>query len=187
VALKNGMNMRLLFEQISSIKDNIQLPIVLMGYLNPVFQFGMDNFLAKCEETGIQHVILPDMSVEIYERFYQTSFEKYNISNCFLITTQTPENILNKVKMYSSNSFVYLVSSNSTTGEKDEFVLAEQSKIAHIKDFLSGIPLFIGFGIRNKQDIEIVHQHADGAIIGSAFIKSIEHNSSELFLTNLKD
>jgi tryptophan synthase alpha chain len=66
-------------------------------------------------------------------------------------------------------------------------VLAEQSKIAHIKDFLSGIPLFIGFGIRNKQDIEIVHQHADGAIIGSAFIKSIEHNSSELFLTNLKD
>jgi tryptophan synthase alpha chain len=119
VALKNGMNMRLLFEQISSIKDNIQLPIVLMGYLNPVFQFGMDNFLAKCEETGIQHVILPDMSVEIYERFYQTSFEKYNISNCFLITTQTPENILNKVKMYSSNSFVYLVSSNSTTGEKD--------------------------------------------------------------------
>jgi tryptophan synthase alpha chain len=185
IALKNGMNLDVLFKQLSERDSSIQIPLVLMGYLNPVLQYGLERFLTRCNEVGVKHVILPDMSVEIYERFYHETFYKFGVKNCFLITTITPEHILDKVKKYGEGTFVYLVSSNATTGSQGEFVLNETDKIAKIKGYLGNIPLFIGFGIKKQTDVKQVFEHADGAIVGSAFLQAIERGEADRFLSEL--
>lgn len=186
VALKEGMNMEILFQQLEAVKDSISVPLVLMGYLNPVLQYGLDLFLQKAKAVGVRHLILPDMSIELYERFYQQHFDRHELSCCFLITNTTRNELVERIAKVSKNSFVYLVSSNSTTGMKQDFSLKADENISRIKTILGDIPLFIGFGISKSEDVERVHDIADGAIVGSALIKAIEKGERDRFLNELK-
>jgi tryptophan synthase alpha chain len=182
IALKNGMNLEILFEQLSMRKMNI--PIVMMGYVNPVIAFGLELFLKKCQEVKVQTVILPDMSLEIYERFYQSLFEKYKVYPCFLITPKTDDERIQRIAKLCRKSFVYLVSSNSTTGSKNDLSM-DKKLFKRIKELCSTTPLFIGFGIKTRRDVENVYEVADGAIIGSAFLNAISKGTEEQFLESL--
>ena len=182
IAINNGMNLSLLFDQLKNIKT--KTPLVLMGYLNPVLNFGIEKFVIACKECGISSVILPDMSLEIYERFYQSIFEQYELPVSFLITPHTEISRMKKIAKECRKSFVYLVSSNSTTGTDSKLTLNEDS-LNSIYDLMGETPLMIGFGIQTKVDIENVHQFADGAIIGSAYLKALEFGNPEVFLKNL--
>ena len=182
IAIKNGMNIPLLFAQIETIETNT--PLVLMGYLNPVINYGVERFAVACKKNKISSVILPDMSVEIYERFYQSIFEKEGVSISFLITPETELNRVKKIAKHCEKSFVYLVSSNSTTGTNSTLNF-ENEKINVIRKALDQTPLMIGFGIKTKQDIDKVHQVADGAIIGSAYLKALEFGDEKQFLESI--
>jgi len=178
IALQNGMNMDVMFNQLHSIKNEVKIPLVIMGYLNPVLQFGLENFLEKCKAQNIASVILPDMSVEIYERFYKTQFEKYEIPVSFLITPFTSVERIKKIAELSKNSFVYLVSNASITGENKNIGSDLVEKYQEIKVLCNETPLMLGFGISTKEDILKAHKYCDGAIIGSAYIKSLKENFS---------
>jgi len=180
IAINNGMNLPLLFEQLRIIET--KTPLVLMGYLNPVLNFGIERFVLSCKECGIASVILPDMSLEIYERFYQSIFEEHQLPVSFLITPHTEVSRIQKIAKQGENSFVYLVSSNSTTGTGAKLDL-NNKRLKSIYDLMEGTPLMIGFGIKTKVDIENVHQFADGAIIGSAYLKALEFGKEEEFLS----
>lgn len=182
IAINNGMNLPLLFDQLNSIKTKI--PLVLMGYLNPVLNFGIEKFVIASKECGISSVILPDMSLEIYERFYQSIFEQYELPVSFLITPHTEISRIKKIAKECSRSFMYLVSSNSTTGTGSKLTLNEDS-LKSIYGLIEGTPLMIGFGIKTKADIENVHQFADGAIIGSAYLQALEKGREVEFLERL--
>ncbi|MDX2359993.1 MAG: tryptophan synthase subunit alpha [Crocinitomicaceae bacterium] len=180
VALNNGMNLDILFEQLSSRSTSV--PIVLMGYLNPVIAYGMERFLENCESVGVASVILPDMSVEIYERFYQKQFENYGITPAFLITpTTNPERVQHIAKL-CVRSFVYLVSSNATTGGLSNF---NQEQFSKMKSLCGTTPLFVGFGIKTKDDVQKVQSCVDGAIIGSAYLKAVAKNEELDFLRKI--
>lgn len=182
IAINNGMNLPLLFKQLRSVET--KTPLVLMGYLNPVLNFGIEKFVLSCKDCGIASVILPDMSLEIYERFYQSIFEQNELSVSFLITPHTEVSRIQKIAKQCKNSFVYLISSNSTTGAGAKLELNDE-KIESIYALMKGTPLMIGFGIKTKSDIENVHQFADGAIIGSAYLKALEYGKEEEFLSML--
>ena len=185
IALKNGMQMDLLFEQLHSIKDEVKIPLVLMGYLNPVLQYGLDKFLSKCKEMNIESVILPDMSVEIYERFYKDLFDEYGISVSFLITPETDGKRIKKAVEMSQNSFVYLVSQSSITGGDSSITKEMNQKYASVKNLCGEVPLMLGFGIKSKKDILKAHENCDGAIIGSAYLKSLKKGDQVRFLDEL--
>ena len=159
-------------------------PLVLMGYINPVLNYGMENFVKSCKERQIASVILPDMSVEIYERFYQEIFESNDLPVTFLITPDTTHARILKIARHCKSSFVYLVSGNSTTGKASDLQLNTE-KIREIKEILGITPLMIGFGIKSKEDILRVQEFADGAIIGSAYLKALENGKEEEFLSML--
>ena len=185
IALKNGMQMDLLFEQLHSIKDEVKIPLVLMGYLNPVLQYGLEKFLSKCKEMNIASVILPDMSVEIYERFYKDLFDEYGISVSFLITPETDETRIKKVVEMSENSFVYLVSQSSITGGNTSITKEMNQKYHSIKKLCDEVPLMLGFGIKNRQDVIKAHENCDGAIVGSAYFKALKNGEEKEFLEEL--
>ena len=182
IALRNGMQMDVLFEQLKRIETKI--PIVLMGYLNPVLRYGLDRFLNACSKVKIASVILPDLSIEIYERDYQKKFELYGIYPSFLITPATTEDRVEKIAALCENSFVYLVSGNATTGGKNK-LKDNMEDYRRLKKICGRTPLFIGFGIKTKEDVSHVHTVADGAIIGSAFLKAVENRSEEQFIESL--
>lgn len=185
IALANGMQMDLLFEQLDSIKDQVKIPLVMMGYLNPVLQYGLDKFLMKCKEQNIASVILPDMSLEIYERFHKKQFEQIGISVSFLITPLTQDDRIKKIAEASKNSFVYLVSKTSITGEKNDIDSKLVARYQEIKVLCAETPVMLGFGISTLKDIEKAHVHCDGAIIGSAFLKAVEKDSLVAFLDEI--
>ena len=170
VALENGMNLKLLFDQLKSIEPD--LPLVLMGYLNPVMAYGLKPFLKDCQECDIQAVILPDLSPEIYERFYQNEFTKYGVSPVLLITPSSTEDRIRNAAKLCSNSFVYLVSSHSITGGASTWTEEQLKSFESIVSKCGNTPVFIGFGIRTKDDIRKVHSVCNGAIIGSAYLKA---------------
>ena len=182
-ALQNGMTLSILFEQLNEIRKNVSIPLILMGYLNPILQYGIKNFVHKCVETGIDGVIIPDLPPEIYIKEYKSLFEKNNLSNILLITPDTkPE----RVKFIDSIStgFIYLVSSSSTTGKKASFNIGSFSKLE-----LSSIdnPVLIGFGITDRESFTKACSIADGAIIGSAFIKAISNGIPEDTISHFID
>lgn len=183
-ALQNGMNLEKLFDQLLTVKD-VPTNKVLMGYLNPVLCYGMERFLSRCVETDVSGVILPDISIEIYERFYAASFEKFGIQCIFLITADTPEERLKRIAQHTKKGFVYLTSSNQTTGSQDAFSLVNREKMAELRTIFGATPIFIGFGIKNKKMVEQVQSLADGAIIGSAYIQAIEKNQDKAFLQEI--
>ncbi len=184
LALSNGMNLEILFQQLESIQDKVKIPLVLMGYLNPVLQFGLEKFLQKCQNLNISNLIIPDISFEIYTFKYKELFEKYKIELCFLITPNTSNKRIELISKKCKNGFIYLVSQNATTGqEKGEKDLS--NRYEEIKLLCKNVPLMMGFGISDKQGIKKAHQYCDGAIIGSAYLKALENNFQEKFMADL--
>ena len=176
IALENGMNLKLLFEQLYTIKESNQKPLIMMGYWNSVLQFGVENFLKACVKANISGAILPDLPLEIYERKYQTLFESYNIPMVFLITPQTSEERIRKIDKLSK-AFIYAVSSSSTTGNKTG-IEGAKNYLIRIKGYGLTNPIITGFNIKNKEDYQFACQFTQGVVIGSAFIKAIQQNGS---------
>lgn len=175
-ALKNGMSSNLLFEQLQNIRQTVKIPLIIMGYFNPILQFGVENFLKKCRETGIDGLIIPDLPLEIYISEYKNLFEKYGIEIIFLITPQTSAERIRHIDAHS-NSFIYMVSSAGVTGSKDSF---DQSQLDYFKRIAAmnlKNPQIIGFGISNKITFGQATKHQKGAIIGSSFIKFLSNNT----------
>lgn len=172
MALKNGMTLHLLFEQLKEIRKSVTIPLILMGYLNPVMQYGIDAFCKKCHETGIDGTIIPDLPLEIYEREYKAIFEENSLCNIFLITPQTSDERIIKIDS-ASTGFVYMVSSSSTTGVKDGTDQVQIAYFERIRKMNLRSKRLIGFGISDKASFENASAYANGAIIGSAFIKAL--------------
>lgn len=176
VALKNGMNLDLLFEQTKEMRKKISMPVVLMGYLNPLLQYGVEKFLQKASANGFDALIIPDLPIREYEMEFKGLFEKYGLQNIFLITPQTPEARVKRIDEISS-AFIYLVSSASTTGAKDRFSNEQEAYFKRIASYKLKNPLLAGFGISNRRTFEQACANANGAIIGSAFIKALQSES----------
>ncbi len=174
-ALKNGMTTTVLFEQLKDIRKTVTIPLIAMGYFNPMLQYGVEAFCAKCKEIGIDGLIIPDLPVDVYQEEYQTIFEKYGLINVFLITPQTSDERIRFIDSVS-NGFIYMVSSASTTGAKSGFGNAQSNYFERIAAMNLKNPQIVGFGISNKQTFQQATQQARGAIIGSAFIKHISTN-----------
>ena len=172
VALNNGMSVRVLFEQLKDIRQSVDVPLILMGYLNPVLQYGIEAFCQRCQEIGIDGLILPDLPLGVYEEEYQSLFEASNLHNIFLITPQTSEERLRQIDQASSG-FIYMVSSNSTTGAKAGVTEVQNKYFERIKAFNLSNPCLIGFGISNADTFRNACHYANGAIIGSAFVNTL--------------
>ena len=173
IALRNGMTIQVLFEQLQNIRQKINIPLVLMGYLNPVLQFGVEDFCEKCAEVGIDGLILPDLPLQEYEEQYKSLFEKYNLYPIFLITPQTSEARIKKIDSLSKG-FIYVVSQASTTGAKLGVSEEQEAYFRRIQAMQLQNPLQVGFGIADADSFQKACQYAQGAIIGSAFIKYIQ-------------
>lgn len=173
IALKNGMTVSLLFEQLKDLKSKIQIPVYLMGYLNPVLQYGVERFCKACQKVGIKGVIIPDLPVAEYEQQYKKVFEDHGIAFVFMITPQTNIERIRKIDGLSKD-FIYLLSSPSVTGQK--LTLSEETLnyFQRIQAMSLKAPLIVGFGIRDHHTFQAATTYADGAIVGSAFVKLLE-------------
>lgn len=176
-ALENGMSLKKLLNELKNIRQDVKIPLLLMGYFNTVLQFGVEAFCKQIAEIGIDGVILPDMPLEVYEEAYQAIFEKYGITPVFLVTPGTSEERIRKTESLS-NGFIYMVSSASTTGTKSGFNAGSISYFKRIADMQLKVPVLTGFGISNKTTFEQATQYSAGAIIGSAFVKTLEGKGS---------
>jgi len=177
-ALKNGMNTALLFEQLKDIRKSVSIPLIVMGYFNPVLQYGVEEFCAKCEQVGIDGLILPDLPLDVYKEEYQAIFIKHGLLNVFLITPQTSEERIRAIDD-TSEGFIYMVSSASTTGAKQGFGTEQSTYFDRIANMQLKNPQIVGFGISNAETFRQATQKAKGAIIGSAFIKHLTKNGIE--------
>jgi tryptophan synthase alpha chain len=172
-ALVNGMNLRLLFNQLRDIRKRISIPLLLMGYLNPVLQYGMDNFVKDCSRIGIDGTILPDLPLEIFLDEYKTVYNRYGLYNVFLATPQTSDSRYRLLDQESSG-FLYMVSASATTGAKKGFEDYQQKYFERIRDLNLKLPRLIGFGISSNKTFVHACKYANGTIIGSAFVKLLE-------------
>jgi tryptophan synthase alpha chain len=177
IALKNGMTLHLLFNQLEKIRDQVSIPLIMMGYFNPIMQFGIENFCQKCQKTGIDGAIIPDLPMDVYENDYKELFEKYNLVNIFLITPQTPELRIRRIDSLSSG-FIYMVSSSSTTGIKTNVIDSQSDYFRRIRAMKLHAKLLAGFGISDRSSFEKACAYTSGAIIGSAFIKALSREGT---------
>ena len=168
-ALRNGMSMKLLFEQLKNIRKDVDLPLILMGYLNPIMQFGFENFCRYCLETGIDGVIIPDLPFEDYIREYKPVADQYDMQIILLITPETSEERIRLIDEHT-DSFIYMVSSAATTGAQKSFNEQKLAYFRKIDAMQLKNPRLIGFGISNRETLEAAWANAQGAIIGSKFI-----------------
>jgi tryptophan synthase alpha chain len=171
-ALENGINLDIIFEQLKTIKGTNKTPLVAMGYLNQLLKYGEDKFCEACVACGIDTVILPDLPMVEFENHYQQLFEKYGITNVFLITPHTSEDRIRKIDSYSK-AFIYVVASASITGAKGEISDSQIEYFERIKGMNLQSKLVIGFGISDKATFDTACTYSNGAIVGSAFIKHI--------------
>lgn len=186
-ALKNGMSTELLFQQLTNIRESVQIPLIIMGYFNPMLQFGVEKFCQKCQEVGIDGLIIPDLPLKIYESDYKELFEKHDLKNIFLITPQTSDERILKIDNLS-NSFIYMVSSSSVTGNQVGFNEIQENYFERIASLNLKNPQIIGFGISDKTTFQQATKHQKGAIIGSGFINFIKKNSVEsisIYINNI--
>tara|TARA_B110000483_G_scaffold46940_1_gene58562 strand:- start:296 stop:1063 length:768 start_codon:yes stop_codon:yes gene_type:complete len=174
-ALENGINLDIIFEQLKTIKGTNKTPLVAMGYLNQLLKYGEDKFCEACVACGIDTVILPDLPMVEFENHYQQLFEKYGITNVFLITPHTSEDRIRKIDSYSK-AFIYVVASASITGAKGEISDSQIKYFERIKGMNLQSKLVIGFGISDKATFDTACAYSNGAIVGSAFIKHIGTN-----------
>ncbi|MGO1242561.1 MAG: tryptophan synthase subunit alpha [Sphingobacterium sp.] len=168
-ALENGMTVQTLFDQLQELSTRVTIPVFLMGYFNPVLQFGVENFCKSCREVGVTGVIIPDLPLYEYEELYQETFMKYGISNVFLVTPQTSDERIRKIDNLS-NSFIYLLSSNATTGKNLHVNNQAELYFERLKSMKLKSPLVIGFGISDAKTFQKATDYATGAIIGTAFV-----------------
>ncbi|MBK9225126.1 MAG: tryptophan synthase subunit alpha [Flavobacterium sp.] len=174
-ALYNGMTTKLLFEQLTGIRQTVKIPLIIMGYFNPMLQYGVEEFCKKCSEIGIDGLIIPDLPVDIYAENYKAIFEKYGLINVFLITPQTSDERIRFIDSVS-NGFIYMVSSASVTGSQSGFGNTQEDYFKRIAAMNLKNPQIVGFGINNRDTFTQATQYAKGAIIGSAFIKNLTTN-----------
>ncbi len=177
-ALHNGMTTEVLFDQLKNVRETVNIPLIMMGYFNPVMQYGVEAFCKKCQEIGIDGLILPDLPVYEYTSQYKAIFEKYGLVNVFLITPQTSEERVRYIDEIS-DGFIYMVSSASVTGAKNSFGNAQSEYFERIDAMNLKTPKVVGFGISNKETFKQATEKAKGAIIGSAFIKHLNQNGSK--------
>lgn len=177
IALRNGISLELLFEQLKDIRDSVDIPLVMMGYLNPVLQMGMDTFLEKCSNTGIDGVIIPDLPPDEYDSEYRELFLARGIHHILLVTPHTSTKRIKRIASLSSG-FLYLVSDASTTGSRASVSDHQLEYFQRIQQMDLELPSLIGFGISNQQTFKAACLHAQGAIIGSAFIRALSENNS---------
>lgn len=173
LALENGMSLGLLFDQLKTVRELTDIPLLLMGYLNPVMQFGRERLIEKCVETGIDGLIIPDLPLYEYEQDYRTLLEANDIHNVFLITPQTSHTRLLQLAQ-AARGFLYMVSSASTTGARLGFSDEQIAYFERIKSLNLSIPRMIGFGISNREDFLTACSYASGSIIGSALIRALQ-------------
>ena len=172
-AIDNGMTLQVLFKQLTDIRTKTQVPLILMGYFNQLLQYGVDKFLDDCVKTGIDGLIIPDLPLMEYEQFYKDKLTQRNISISFLITPQTEESRIHKVDALSTG-FIYVVSDSSITGMKTGISSQQISYFERIKSLQLSTPQLIGFGISDRESYLTASKYANGAIIGSAFIKHLK-------------
>ena len=177
-ALDAGMSLKLLMVQLQDLRKYISIPVILMGYINPVLQYGFGKFCRDCKEVGIDGVILPDLPMQEYVETYQRTFEEYGIYNIFLITPQTSERRILRINEVSKG-FVYMVSSASITGAKQNVSQEQVDYFVRIQKMNLSIERLIGFGISNKETFKNACKYASGAIIGSAFINQLSKDASD--------
>lgn len=174
-ALQNGINLDLIFDQLMTLKDTNKTPLVLMGYLNQLLKYGEDKFCQKVVDCGIDTLILPDLPMVEFENHYKKLFDSYGLTNVFLITPNTEEERIRKIDSYT-DAFIYVVASSSITGAKGEISSTQLAYFERIKNMNLQSKLIIGFGISDKQTFNTACTYANGAIIGSAFIKDVAKN-----------
>ena len=171
VALENGMTLEILFEQLAEMRKTIHIPVILMGYMNPILQYGFERFCAAAKAVGVDGLILPDLPLYEFEHIYGATIKANDLDFIFLVTPETSEERLRKLDALSSG-FIYAVSSSATTGKDKDF-----SKVAlylkRLKAFNLKNPFLVGFGIKDKESFDAVNEYANGAIIGSAYIKAL--------------
>lgn len=172
-AIKNGMTMELLLHQIESIRDEVDIPIVWMGYLNQVMQYGEEAFCAKCNAVGIDALIIPDLPLAVFQREYQDLVASNDLRMCFLITPQTSEERIRKLDNLS-DGFIYMVADSSITGARNEITSKQIAYFEKINAMQLASPKLIGFGISNHDMYRQACAYANGAIIGSAFINMLK-------------
>ncbi len=176
VALNNGMNLDVVFEQLEAIKDTNKTPLVLMGYVNQIIKYGEESFCQKVKDSGIDTIIIPDLPMIEFENHYQDLFKKYGISNVFLITPNTSEQRIKKIDILT-DTFIYVVASASITGAKGEVSEEQIAYFNRIKGMQLKSKLIVGFGISDNKTFTTACSYANGAIIGSAFIKELDKHS----------
>jgi len=177
-ALENGMTLSLLFEQLQEVRTTVTIPLVLMGYWNPILQFGVASFLERCQQVGVDGLIIPDLPLYEYQQDYKGLFEQYGVKNIFLISPQTSKERILAIDE-CSDAFIYVVSMAGTTGGAAGFGAEQQAYFERIAAMDLENPHLIGFGIANHQTYKTACRYANGAIIGSAFIRMLA-KSTEL-------
>ena len=188
IALSNGMNTNILFDQIKNLRSITELPVIIMGYINPIIQYGIEEFCLKCKECEIDGLIIPDLPVDIYYEHYHDLFKNHNLQNMFLITPQTSEKRIRFIDKIS-NGFIYMVSSYSTTGAQKIFGDETIKYFKRINQMKLRSPLLVGFGISNKDTRKIASINSDGVIIGSAYINMLTKHGikqTKKFINKLK-
>lgn len=172
IALNNGMTTEKLFDQLRDIRKTVSIPLIIMGYFNPMFQYGVEAFCKKCQEIGIDGLIMPDLPLDVYQADYEVIFKKYGLINVFLITPQTSNERIKQIDE-ASNGFIYMVSSTSVTGSKSGFGTTQTNYFERIAKMNLKNPQVVGFGIKDSETFQAATKNSKGAIIGSAFIKHI--------------
>lgn len=183
-ALENGMNIHVLFEQLKTLRATVQTPLILMGYLNPVLQFGIEKFCEAAAAVGVDGIILPDLPMYEFETEYQPYFTKHGLKFIFLVTPETSEERIRQIDKLSSG-FLYAVSSSSTTGnsavDNAKDAESQEAYFIKLKEMNLTNPILVGFGIKDKVSFDAACKHTSGAIIGSAYIRALKDT------TNLPD
>jgi tryptophan synthase alpha chain len=188
-ALANGMTIATLFEQLRGFRQQVYVPVILMGYMNPVLQYGFERFCQHAADAPIDGLILPDLPEYEFETEYGPIMQRYGLNFIFLVTPETSEERIRKLDSLSTG-FLYAVSSSSTTG-KDKDMNAVNNFLQRLQDMKLNNPVLVGFGIKDKATFQQACQHANGAIIGTAFIKAIENatdveGATKTFITDIK-
>ena len=177
IAIANGMTIKKLFEQLKDFRNEIHIPVILMGYMNPVLQYGFEKFCADAAAVGIDGLILPDLPEFEFETEYGAIIKKYGLDFIFLVTPETSEERIKKLDELSTG-FLYAVSSSSTTGS-DKNMTDVNSYLQKLKSLQLRNAILVGFGIKDKQTFDTACRYVNGAIIGSAFVKALERSESE--------